>query len=101
MHVGMSGEEMLQYVIVFIPLHIEWQIHLSYRDVGEVVAHIVSESRLTVFLLFACHITVDHLFHHHDFLFLRRYEHQHPACEISAAEGVLAEERQRAKVGHI
>ena len=58
MHVGVFGEEILQYVVIFLPLHVERQVYLRDSDIGEVVAHVMSESSLAVFLLFARHVTV-------------------------------------------
>ena len=74
-HLGMFREEILQYVVVFISFHVKRQVHLSDSHIGEVVSHVMPESRLPVFLLFACHVSVEHLLHHHYFLFLRCDEH--------------------------
>ena len=94
-------EELLQYLIVVLGLFVKRQVHLRYRHIGEVVAHVVTESRFTVLLLFGGHVAVPHLLHQHDLLFLRGNEHQHAGCEVSALERVLAVERQRPQVGHV
>ena len=70
-------------------------------DIGEVVVHVVAETRLTVLLLFGCYVAVVHLFHQHDLLLVRRKQHHHACCIVAAGKGVLTEECQWAQVGHV
>ena len=94
-------EELLQYIVVVLFLFVERQVHLCDLDVRIVVHHVVTESRLTVSLLFRTHESVARLLHQgHLFLFIGN-EHQHLRCEVAAGEGVLSEEGQWLQVWHI
>ena len=71
----MRVEELLEYGVVFLALAVEWQVYVYYVDVGEVVVHVVAESRLPVFLLLAGHVAVFGLLHQHYLRFLAGNQH--------------------------
>ena len=101
MHQRMLLEELLEYHVVILGFLVQRQIDLRNLDVGEVVAHIVTETGLAVLLLLRGHIPVAHLLHNHDFLLFRCNEHQHPGSKVATLERILSEERQRTQIGHI
>ena len=97
----MRREKLFENLVELCLRLAQGQIDVGNLDLGEVIAHVVAEARLTVGLLLRAHMAVLKLFHHHDFLLFRCDEHHHAGSEIAALKRVLTEECQRLEVGQV
>ena len=88
-HLWVLGEEIFQYVSVFVLTRFQRQVHVGDFYLWKMVVHVRSEPCFAVFLLLTYHFSVFGLFHNCYFAFVVSNHHEHFCSEISTAERVL------------
>ena len=75
-----------QHLLVLVAGSVERKIEHIDDYIWEMIMHIMTESHLTVILLFADYMTVLGLSHQHHLFLIGRQHHQHLGCKIARAE---------------
>ena len=100
MHIGVRAEELFQYLLIAFRL-VPRQADFGDGYIGEMVDHVVAESRLAVHLLLRTHLSVLQELHKHDLLLFRGDEHHHACGIVATLKGVLTVEGEGLQVGHV
>ena len=75
-----------QHLLVLVAGSVERKIEHIDDYIWEMIMHIMTESHLTVVLLFADYMTVLGLSHQHHLFLIACKHHQHLGCKIARAE---------------